>query len=96
MIMVGHQAVGMDDPVESLPHACEHIEKQLPVTDVSNNVLPSVPSRSDVIECTGKLESQGPGHDSKIARKGHKSRPDPDDPDPDDPSAPRLSGAGYL
>ena len=60
-----HQAVGVDDPVESLPHACEHIEKHLPVTDVSNNVLPSVTARSDVIECTGKLKSQGSGHDSK-------------------------------
>ena len=60
-----HQAVGVDDPVESLPHACEHIEKQLPVTGISNNVLASVPSRSDVIERTGKLKSQWSGHNPK-------------------------------
>jgi hypothetical protein len=31
MIMLGHQAVGVDDPVEPFPHTRQHVEKHRPV-----------------------------------------------------------------
>jgi len=67
--------VGMDDPVKPSPHAREHIEKHPPVTDGPKNVLPSVTARGDVVERTGKLESQRSGHDRKGRQERHKSRP---------------------
>jgi len=37
MIMVGHQAAGMDDPVEPFPHARQHGEKHRPVAVAPQN-----------------------------------------------------------
>ena len=65
MVMVGHQAVGVDDPVKPSPDAREHFEKHPPVTDGPKNVLPPVTARGDVVERTGKLKSQRSGHDRK-------------------------------
>jgi hypothetical protein len=42
MVMVGHQAVGVDDPIKPSPHAREHVDKHPPVPDGPKNVLPSV------------------------------------------------------
>ena len=49
MVMVGHQAIGVDDPVKPSPHAREHFEKHPPVTDGPKNVLPSVIARGGVV-----------------------------------------------
>jgi hypothetical protein len=77
MVMVGHQAVGVDDLVKPSPHAREHFQKDPPVTDGPKNVLPSITARGDVVERTGKLELQRSGHDRKGRQERHKSRPDP-------------------
>jgi hypothetical protein len=56
MVMVGHQPVAMNDPVEPSPYAREHVEEQPPVADCPKDVLTSVDARSDVVERTGKFQ----------------------------------------
>jgi hypothetical protein len=82
VVVVGHQAVGVTGPVESLTYSAKNIEPGKPIRIAGKDVLSPVTARGDVIQASGKFESQGTGHDSlyamQIARPDcYVARPDP-------------------
>ena len=50
--MIGHQAVGVANPVESSHHFGQHVQKGLPIFIILVDRLPSITSGSDVIKGT--------------------------------------------
>jgi hypothetical protein len=56
MVVIGHQAVGMAEPVEALTGRCEDVEKRYTViVDVSEkDAAPLVATRRDMVQRTGK------------------------------------------
>ena len=68
--MVGHQAVGVDDPVEPSLNTPEHVEKHPPVAERPKDVLASLATRRDVVERPGKFQSQWPSYGHKVSFEG--------------------------
>ena len=56
--MVGHLAVGMDDPIEAPAHLPQDRQKLSPILVLEENVLPPVTPRRDVVKSGGVLQSQ--------------------------------------
>jgi len=63
--MVGHHALGVDDPVEPFPYAPEHIKKYPPVAGRPKKILEAVPARRHLILRTGEFQSQWSGQNRK-------------------------------
>jgi hypothetical protein len=62
MVMVGHLAPGMTNPVKARAHLPHHIQPEKAVSIGKINILPPVPSAGHMIEATGKLKSQWTRH----------------------------------
>jgi hypothetical protein len=60
--MVGHEAVGMADPVVPLVGVLERIEEIQAVLLVFENGLLLVPAGGDVVDCTGIFYAKGARH----------------------------------
>ena len=62
--MVGHQAVGMADPVEPITGGRQDVEKRgaVVVEVAEKDAAPLVSARRDVVERTSQLQPKRPGH----------------------------------
>jgi len=55
MIMIGHQAVGMANPVIATNHPGQHVEKQLAISVGKKYSLASVATAGQMINGAGKF-----------------------------------------
>ena len=55
MIMIGHQAVGMADPVIATNHPGQCLEKQLAISVGKKYLMASVAAAGEMINRTGKF-----------------------------------------
>ena len=62
VVVVLHQAVGMDAPAESLDHRPEHAEKDLPVGVIVKDLPACIATQGQVIEGARISNAQWPGH----------------------------------
>lgn len=60
VVMVAHHAVGMGRPVEPFTDLFKHFEKEFAITIVQTNIFLPVAARGDMVERTGKFDSQRP------------------------------------
>ena len=60
--MVGHEAVGVADPVVAFIGVLEGAEEVLAVLLVLEDELLLVPAGCDVVNCTGIFYAEGTGH----------------------------------
>ncbi len=67
--MIGHEAIGMADPVIALIDMLDRIEKVLPVSIVLKDRFLLVASRGHMIHCTGIFDAERAGHEASIAEK---------------------------
>ena len=67
MIMVGHEAVGVADPVISLVDVLEGVQEVDAVLVVFENGLLFIAARGDVIDSTGVFYAEGTGHEGNLA-----------------------------
>ena len=65
--MVCHEAEGMADPIVAFDHLGQHTQEVLPIVVVFENRLAPIASGSDVVESTGKFDTQGSGHIQSLA-----------------------------
>jgi len=63
MIMVRHLAIGVTDPVPVFNHPTQQVQKHDSIFVILVNRLPPVAPRSDVIQRTGKFDSNGSCHE---------------------------------
>jgi hypothetical protein len=56
MIVVGHEAVRMADPVEAFRNVCQHVDKRLAIRIVLEDRLAPITAGGDVIEGSGKFD----------------------------------------
>lgn len=67
VVMIGHLALGMDRPVEALATLSERGQLLRAIGVVVINVFTPIPTRSHVIQRTGRLKSQRTGHARSLA-----------------------------
>jgi hypothetical protein len=67
--MVGHEAVGVADPVVAFIGVLEGIEEVQAVLLVLENRLLLVPARCDVVDSTGIFYAEGTGHNDAIVSR---------------------------
>ena len=79
MIVVGHEAERMADPVVTFHHLRQHTQKRLTILIVLENRLSPIASGGDVVQGSGKLNAQGSGHVPSLARDSgcYNARTDP-------------------
>ena len=70
VVMVAHQAIGVDHPVESINRFGQHLQKQRPVGVVPIDILPPVTTRSDVIKAVREFEAEWACHGGIISKTG--------------------------
>ena len=56
--VIGHQDIREKDPVEAMNRFPKQFEKDAPIDVVAKDVAPLVPTRRDMKQGTGKLESK--------------------------------------
>jgi len=59
MIVVGHLALGVDDPVKSFATLGQHFQPRYAVGIVNVDVLAPVAARRDVVQSAGEFEAKG-------------------------------------
>jgi hypothetical protein len=69
MIMVGHEAVGVADPVVAFVDVLEGVQEVLAVLVVLEDGLFLVPPGGNVINCAGIFYAEGAGHERRITEK---------------------------
>lgn len=62
VVMVGHKAIGMTEPVEPFDCLSENGQEPLSVLVVFKYRQPGIPPRSNMIECTRKFQSKWSRH----------------------------------
>jgi hypothetical protein len=67
MIVVGHEAVGVADPVVTFVDVLEGIEEVQAVSVILKNRLLLVPAGGHMIDCTGVFDAKRTGHGGTIA-----------------------------
>ena len=67
MVVVGHLAIGMDDPVEASADAAEHIDPIFAIFIAEENVFLPVSARGNVVKRAGKFESERSGYSYSIS-----------------------------
>ena len=81
VIMVGHEAVGVADPVVAFIDVLEGVQELEPILVGLENGLPLIAPGGDMIDGTGVFDSEGPGHERRISEAKWKvklSIPDPE------------------
>jgi hypothetical protein len=75
VIMIAHQAIGMNRPVEALRNAAKDCQEKAPVCIRKIDVLSPVTSSGHVVGCASKLKTKGPCHvgDSNLDREKEKT-----------------------
>jgi hypothetical protein len=74
MVVVAHQARGVDYPVEPLSSAREYFQEQFPILFLQKNILPTVTPRGDVVKTMGKFNSERTRHQTIISETGEKAK----------------------
>jgi hypothetical protein len=69
MIMVGHKAIGMTDPVVAFVDVLKGVQKVLTVCVILENRLLLVPAGGHMIDCAGVFDAERTGHGRTIAEK---------------------------
>ncbi len=67
MIMVGHEAVGVANPIVALINVLESLQKVLAVLVILKDRLLLIPAGSYMIDCAGILYAERTGHNATIA-----------------------------
>jgi len=67
MIMVGHEAVGVRDPVVAFVDVQEDVQKVLAVGVILENRLLLVPAGGHMVDCAGVFYAEGTSHGWTIA-----------------------------
>jgi ATP-dependent protease HslVU (ClpYQ) peptidase subunit len=67
--MVGHEAVGVADPIVAFIGVLEGIEEVQAVLLVLENGFLLVPARRDVVDSTGVFYAEGTGHNVAIVSR---------------------------
>ena len=62
VVVVGHEAVAMAEPVGVLSNRLQEIEKSLSVEVISENGMTGIAAGGDVVKGTRVLNSQGSSH----------------------------------
>jgi hypothetical protein len=68
MVMVGHEAICMTDPIVSFIDMLEGIEEVLPVLVIFEYQLFFIATRCYMIDCTCIFYSKGSGHGATVAQ----------------------------
>ena len=66
MIMIGHQAVGMANPVIATNHPGQHVEKQLAISVGKKYFLASIAAAGQMINGAGELQSKRARHSGAL------------------------------
>jgi hypothetical protein len=79
VVGVGHQAVGVTDPVVAFHHLCQNTQEPAPIFVVLKDRLAPVATGGDVIQGTGKFDAQASGHAKRLTEPliCYSRRPDP-------------------
>lgn len=72
MEVIVHHAIGVEQEMKAGDHARQHPEKLLPVLVIEKDVLPGIASDRDVIERTGKFETEWSSHEESLAQQSNK------------------------
>jgi len=64
MVVVGHEAVSVADPVVSLVGVSESIQKVLAVSIIPEDGLLLIPAGGDMIDCSWIFHAEGASHNS--------------------------------
>ena len=67
--MIGHQTIGVANPIEVPDHSFEGFQKTHPIGIILIDGFPSISSGSDVIERAFELNSHGSSHTEKYSQK---------------------------
>ena len=60
--MVGHEAIGVTDPVAILDNFSKNREKTLSIRIIPKNMLPGIASRGDMVKGTGEFYTERACH----------------------------------
>jgi hypothetical protein len=69
MVMIGHQAVRMADPAESLNDFSKYLEEKDAIVIIDIDLLSRIATRSNMIQSTLELNPQWPCHEKKIVEQ---------------------------
>jgi hypothetical protein len=72
MVVIAHQAVGVESPALLGDLAAEQIEKRCAVPIIANDVRARIAARGDVIQRTGEFQTQRTGHAKMLIRLSYK------------------------
>jgi hypothetical protein len=72
VVVVPHQAVGIDEPAEPLCHLREQAEEHAPVMIVDEHELACVPAGDQMKDRAGSVDPQRPSHEPTVER--HRRR----------------------
>ncbi len=75
MIMIGHEAVGMTDPIVALIDMLEGVQEILPVPVVLEYGLLFIAAGGYVIDCAGIFNAEGAGHGLTVTEKSANVKP---------------------
>jgi hypothetical protein len=75
MVMIGHEAVGVADPVVSFVDVLEGVQKVQAVGVVFEDGLLLIAAGRHMIHCAGVFDAEGAGHDRRIAEKMANVKP---------------------
>ena len=67
MVVVGHQAVRMTEPVEAIANLMNKLEEYNPTCVIEKDTLSFIPTPSDVIDSTRIFDPQSSGHERSLA-----------------------------
>jgi hypothetical protein len=67
MIVVGHEAVGVADPIVAFVDVLEGVQKVLSIDVILENGFLLVSTGGDMIDCTGVFYAEGTSHGGTIA-----------------------------
>ncbi len=74
MIMVGHETVGMTNPVVAFVDVLKRVQKVLTVRVTLKDGLFLVSTGGDMIDCAGVFDAERTGHGATIAESGHNDK----------------------
>jgi hypothetical protein len=77
VIVIGHLAPAMTHPVEPFANLTQQLQPGQPIFIAKENGLPPITARGDVVQTSGKFNSEWARHKPSLAQKCLISRPDP-------------------
>ncbi len=67
MIMVGHEAIGVTDPVVAFVYVLKSVQEVLPVRVILENRFFLVPAGGHMVDCAGVFDAERTSHGVNIA-----------------------------